>query len=163
MAKADESPTERGCLYQGDAACTEIYKAKARLASGVGRARIVRACDGLGPNALTILAEIAERLQRGAEQYKNDLDDGRNWRNEAHEEALDYLVYMTRAHVEERQRRAADAQRQAAALRLDDETLRLRDHSRLDPRDGEAPAAQRWSPTESRYVVAEPPDGSGCG
>lgn len=81
--------------------------------------RLVPALAGLGPRALAILADIAERLQRGARQYGGDFDDKpRDWRREANEEALDYMVYMTMAYMEERERRAADEARQKAAVRL---------------------------------------------
>lgn len=86
--------------------------------------RLVPALAGLGPRALAILADIAERLQRGARQYGGDFDDKpRDWRREANEEALDYMVYMTMAYMEERERRAADEARQKAAVRLHDQTL----------------------------------------
>lgn len=49
----------------------------------------------LGADELRVLARIAERLTMGRRQYGElDVDDGRDWREEATQEALDMAVYL---------------------------------------------------------------------
>lgn len=88
------------------------------------RRRLYAALPDLGPRALAILADIAERLQRGAKQYGGDFDDKpRDWDQETFEELADGLVYSTMRLMQLRERRAADAQRAKAALRGLRETI----------------------------------------
>lgn len=82
------------------------------------RQRLYAALPDLGPRALAILADIAERLQRGAKQYGGDFDDKpRDWDQETFEELADGLVYSTMRLMQLRERRAADEARQRAAVR----------------------------------------------
>jgi hypothetical protein len=133
--------------------------------------RLVPALAGLGPRALAILADIAERLQRGARQYGGDFDDKpRDWDQETFEELADGLVYSTMRLMQLRERRAADEARQKAAVRLDDFTL-----SQLARRCpalvvGGVPCMKpqpcpdhEYSSYLDRFVDRRPPDGSGCG
>jgi hypothetical protein len=68
--------------------------------------KLVAAAAKLGPNALAVLEEIAERLSRGASM--GDFDNGRDMARESFEEMLDRLVY-------EIVRRQTDANRQPVA------------------------------------------------
>ena len=58
--------------------------------------RLGRAWSKLGPRARLVLVQIAERLEAGAEQYRDDFEKRRDWRREALEEALDQAVYAAR-------------------------------------------------------------------
>jgi hypothetical protein len=67
---------------------------------------------------LEILADIAERLARGAKQYGGDFDDKpRNWREEQYEELADALVYGAMAQIQRREQARADAERARLANR----------------------------------------------
>lgn len=163
----DDFPTTRTCpTGSGACKCTDeahtklIAQIKAeRERSGASRPfedklralgkthtsrRIVRACDGLGPNAMTILAEIAERLQHGRAQYNDDFDKPRDWAQETFEELADGLVYSTQKIVELRQMQAADKARAEAANRGPSTAVPPIDmrHYSVDPRDGAAPTAK---------------------
>lgn len=62
------------------------------------RLRLFAAWEKIGPNAKAILCVVAERLALGAERYPGeDFTSGRDWRQEAHEEHLDGLIYSVRA------------------------------------------------------------------
>ena len=47
--------------------------------------------------SLLILQKISERLNQGAERFENELplDDGRDWEEEALEELLDGMIYIS--------------------------------------------------------------------
>jgi len=53
--------------------------------------------DALGEDERRVLVTIAERLRRGRDQYGalTIATDRRDWRREAHEEALDLAVYLS--------------------------------------------------------------------
>ncbi len=84
--------------------------------------RISASCVHLGPRALQLLADIAERLAKGAKQYGGDFDDKpRDWVQETLEETADGLVYASMKLLEVREAKAADEARNRAARRLSDE------------------------------------------
>lgn len=59
--------------------------------------RLGEACGQLGPRALGLLVEVAERLAKGAAEH-GDFEKGAphgSWAREAAEERLDALVYET--------------------------------------------------------------------
>ena len=56
--------------------------------------RIEEAVTKIGPNAKRVLADIAERLVKGAKEH-GDFDTPRDWGREAYEEDLDGFVYRT--------------------------------------------------------------------
>lgn len=60
-------------------------------------AKLVESYTKLGPRGRLVLASVAERLVLGAKQY-GDFDT-RDWRKEANEELLDFLVYETVARL----------------------------------------------------------------
>jgi hypothetical protein len=84
--------------------------------------RLERASVQLGPRALQLLADIAERLAKGAKQYGGDFDDKpRDWVQETLEETADGLVYASMTLLEVREAKAADEARNRAARRISDE------------------------------------------
>ncbi len=84
--------------------------------------RISASCVHLGPRALQLLADIAERLAKGAKQYGGDFDDKpRDWVQETLEETADGLVYASMKLLEVREAKAADEARNRAARRLSDD------------------------------------------
>ncbi len=85
--------------------------------------RIREASPHLGPRALQLLADIAERLAKGAKQYGGDFDDKpRDWVQETLEETADGLVYASMELLKVREAKAADEARNRAARRLSDDT-----------------------------------------
>lgn len=48
----------------------------------------------MGPNARRVLADIADRLVKGAREH-GDFETKRDWAREAYEEELDNVVYRT--------------------------------------------------------------------
>lgn len=56
--------------------------------------RINNAMAKIGPNATRVLADIAERLAKGAAEH-GDFEVERDWLTEAYEEDLDNIVYRT--------------------------------------------------------------------
>jgi hypothetical protein len=56
--------------------------------------RVTVAMETLGPNAIRVLADIADRLVRGAKEY-GDFETERDWIKEAYEEELDNVIYRT--------------------------------------------------------------------
>lgn len=58
-------------------------------------AALLAAVERLGHDELVVLAEIADRLRLGADQYGklNIGADGRDWDAEASDELRDFLVY----------------------------------------------------------------------
>jgi hypothetical protein len=58
--------------------------------------RLLEATKPLGPNALRLLADIAERLAKGAREH-GDFETARDWDKEAREEDLDGIVYRVLA------------------------------------------------------------------
>jgi hypothetical protein len=90
------------------------------------KTRLEHACQHLGPRALQLLADIAERLAKGAKQYGGDFDDKpRDWVQETLEETADGLVYASMKLLEVREAKAADEARNRAARRLSDEVQQL--------------------------------------
>ncbi len=86
------------------------------------KTRLSSATEQLGPRALQLLADIAERLAKGAKQYGGDFDDKpRDWVQETLEETADGLVYASMKLLEVREAKAADEARNRAARRLSDE------------------------------------------
>lgn len=57
--------------------------------------RLAFAANALGPKALAVLADVAERLVLG--KAHGDFEKSRDWDREAYEEDLDALVYRTLA------------------------------------------------------------------
>ncbi len=83
--------------------------------------RIREASQHLGPRALQLLADIAERLAKGAKQYGDFDDKPRDWVQETLEETADGLVYASMKLLEGREAKAADEARNRAARRLSDD------------------------------------------
>ena len=61
----------------------------------MGRAVLVETYAQLGPKGKIVLLSVAERLRIGMERY-GDFTDKKNMDNEAREELLDCIVYLTR-------------------------------------------------------------------
>ena len=57
-----------------------------------------------------IISMIEERLEKGKREYNEELDinDGRDWVNEALEEVLDSLVYLTAKLLQIKEREEND-------------------------------------------------------
>jgi len=100
------------------------------------KTRLASATEHLGPRALQLLADIAERLAKGAKQYGGDFDDKpRDWIQETLEETADGLVYASMELLKVREAKAADEARNRAARRLSD--ARRRQEAYTDPTMGQ--------------------------
>lgn len=114
------------------------------------KARVVNACEKLDPRALEVLADIAERLAKGAEQYGGDFDHKpRDWHEEQYQEIADALVYGAMAQIKRREEKRADEARAKAAER----SHRLGEYSDWAKEYGPETARDGAWPTTARTGV----------
>lgn len=59
--------------------------------------KLTQSLQALGENACGVLTAIAERLEFGAEHYKEDFTTDRDWFQESAAEAFDGAVYLALA------------------------------------------------------------------
>ena len=70
--------------------------------------RLNEIAEGLGPDELAVLIQIAERIAMGRDQYGElDIDkDRRDFSDEAAEEAQDALVYIAAGKIRTQRQRS---------------------------------------------------------
>jgi hypothetical protein len=72
----------------------EVVKPRAQAPTAVQLAELIQAFAAIGPNARTLLLNLAQRLVKGAKEHGDfDPSTKRVWTREALEEDLDGIVY----------------------------------------------------------------------